>query len=1025
MAHTWRRATRAMRMESLESRAMLAADFQLVKDIYASQQASGLTPSEFLEVGGIAYFSGTTPTTGRELWRTDGTAEGTSLVRDINPGSGSSSPQQMLAVGSDVYFVASDGIHGQEIWKTDGTAEGTFLLKDVANASGSIPPLSLGAAGETFYFSAYDGQWGLWKSDGTTAGTAKVRAFTSTFTGAKPDHFTAIGDTLYFSADDGSSGLELWKTDGTAEGTVRVKDILPGAAGSTPTSLFNYEGTLYFAASDGVRGSELWRSDGTEAGTVLVKDIAAGSVASTPQKFLAVNGVLYFLAEDDPFHELWRTDGTAAGTVKVYGAVRELIEFQGTLYAFSSGSIVRTDGTPAGTEVVANYGAPFFGAELQPTVAGEFIYFVGHSTAAGNEVWVSDGTPVGTHILKDLNTTGLESSNFFELSALGDALLFRAYSGLTGQELWTSDGAEAGTRLVRPPAPRTASSDPRDLTEFGGGVYFFAADANGEGLWRSDGTLEGTTVVRYFQSGLTRDHRLTAVNGLLYFVANDGTTGNELWKSDGSSAGTEIVKEIVPGTNGSFSSLTEQEFLASAGDLLYFTIIRSNKTELWKSDGSTAGTLQLKTFDTALASNVSQLTEVNGQLFFVGYEPSTGRELWKSDGTPEGTVRLSDIWPGPGDSIGSPGAPMLFNVGGTVLFAANHPATGRELWRWDEVGGVALVKDAVPGTGSSIAAIVDFLLPSYAWAVAGGNLYFASNAGLDQSGGIMELWKSDGTADGTMLVKDIRPGRSGGFPEQLTAVGNVVYFTADDGVNGRELWTSDGTEAGTYIVREFEVGPLYRPISILNEAGGKLYFTVSIDGIGDELWSVDGANGAQLVGDLTGDGGGSAPGEVTIVGNRLYLAATTDATGRELWTLDLGGGATIAGDYDGNSIVDGADFLAWQRNFGAAVAPHGDGEDGNANGAVDAGDLAVWKSNFGQTTAVEPPTEMRAASVGVATDEEAWVVDALTTDDASPTEFSPRTIDQLFAAGDLSSLFAAEENSHTARRRPLSRLLRT
>jgi ELWxxDGT repeat protein len=976
---------------------MLAADFDLVKDLHDAPQASGLSPSSFLEVNGVSYFSASTPTYGVELWRTDGTAEGTYLVRDINPGSHSSTPQSLTEMGGNVYFVANDGVNRQEIWKTNGTAAGTFMLTSFSTASGTLPLLSLGVVGETLYISGYDSQWGVWKSDGTLEGTVKLRSFGGDFPGAKPDNFTAVGDVVYFSADDGVSGAELWKSNGTAEGTVRVKDISPGTGDSTPTSLFNYQGTLYFAASDGVHGSELWRSDGTETRTVQVKDIVPGSEGSLPTKLIAVNDVLYFLAEDDPFQDLWRTDGTAAGTVEVYGAVRELIEYHGALYAFGSGSIVRSDGTTAGTELVGLFGWPNFGAEIQPVVAGDFIYFVGHSNTEGNEVWITDGTRAGTHILKDIKTALGGSRDDFVLSTLGDSLLFRAYSSLSGSDLWKSDGTEAETTLVRPISPTTASSNPSELTEFKGTLYFFARNADGEALWRSDGTAEGTIALKSFRTGFVAPHRLTVVGDQLFFVANDGVTGDELWITDGTAEGTRIVVDMAPGSSSGFSpfsAFSENERLASSGGFLYFTLVRSSKVELWKSDGSSNGTTLLKAFGANSLGQVGQLTGVNGQLFFVGYESSTGSELWTSDGTPEGTIRLSDIWAGPSSSLDIASVPALFNVGGALLFAATTPATGRELWKWDSVGGVALAKDIMPGSNGSLRSY--FSLIANGWTAAGGNLYFAADA---EQGGIGELWKSDGTAEGTTLVKEIRPGGNGGLPQYLTTVGDVVYFTADDGVHGRELWTSDGTEAGTYMVHEFVSGLLSRPITGLTEAGGKLYFSVAIDGVGEELWCADGANRAWLVGDITRDGGGSLPAEVTAVGNRLFLAATTEATGRELWTLDLSAPVSIVGDYVGDHVVDGADFLAWQRKFGVAVAPAGSGADGNGSGTVEGGDLAVWKSNFGQAMIEASPT---TAGESLAAIDELYAAEDL---------------NALFSAGDFTSLFSASDNFQPSRRR--------
>jgi ELWxxDGT repeat protein len=102
-----------------------------------------------------------------------------------------------------------------------------------------------------------------------------------------------------------------------------------------------------------------------------------------------------------------------------------------------------------------------------------------------------------------------------------------------------------------------------------------------------------------------------------------------------------------------------------------------------------------------------------------------------------------------------------------------------------------------------------------------GTLYFTATNGT--SG--IELWKSDGTADGTSLVKDIRAGAAGSNPQQLTAVGDIVYFTADDGPSERKLWRSDGTEAGTHMVNDFSGGAFdHFDFSELTSFNGDLFF---------------------------------------------------------------------------------------------------------------------------------------------------------------------------------------------------------
>src|SRR5262249_53417285 len=122
--------------------------------------------------------------------------------------------------------------------------------------------------------------------------------------------------------------------------------------------------------------------------------------------------------------------------------------------------------------------------------------------------------------------------------------------------------------------------------------------------------------------------------------------------------------------------------------------------------------------------------------------------------------------------------------------------------------------------------------PSYLTA-ANGVLMFAAG---DATHGY-ELWRSDGTAAGTYMVKDIVPGSSGSNPQNLIVVGGRLYFTADDGVHGRELWTSDGTAAGTYMLQDIDPGSAAsNPLSFYN-SNGNLYFTAN-DGTGPKLFEI-------------------------------------------------------------------------------------------------------------------------------------------------------------------------------------------
>ena len=106
-----------------------------------------------------------------------------------------------------------------------------------------------------------------------------------------------------------------------------------------------------------------------------------------------------------------------------------------------------------------------------------------------------------------------------------------------------------------------------------------------------------------------------------------------------------------------------------------------------------------------------------------------------------------------------------------------------------------------------------------------------------------ELWKSDGTLPGTVMVKDIRPGGADSTPLGFTALGPVVYFTAVDDQRGRELWTTDGTGGGTQRTADIYAAtasaccpPGSAAPRSLTVVQGVLFFSATDGSTGEELW---------------------------------------------------------------------------------------------------------------------------------------------------------------------------------------------
>lgn len=802
-------------------------------------------------LGTATYFIGEG---GSDLWRSDGTAAGTVKVASFP----NVSAQELTVSGDRLYFTGYELINfSREVWTSDGTAAGTRLLTTIGeDAATNVQARQLTDVNGTLYFVS-NGE--LWKTNGTTNGTRRITD--SNIGSVSPARIAAVGETLFFSRTDAVNGYELWKTDGTASGTVLVKDIVPGAGGSSPFDLTAAGNTLFFQANDGVNGYALWKSDGTAAGTVLVKDLRTSAFFSGISWMTGGSDKLYFMGNDGVTgNELWVSDGTAAGTFALdlnpAGDTNPapLKGVGGHMYFFADAAptpgLYRTDGTLAGTTLLATVFRPvgiFLGELPQQaaTVIGTELYFTADAPGTGKELWKTDGTAAGTALVKDI-VPGAGGSLPVGLTTLNGTLVFAATTPEDGRELWTSDGTAAGTALVRDLDP-TLNSNSGQLTASGGKVFFttnfeIPGIAFFGSIWVTDGTAAGTTRLKEFGPDFTGLQQftivtnLTDVNGTLYFSTFryywfSGYSIYQLWKSDGTTTGTVLLSE--------HDNLPISDLAAFNGSL-YFSL----GSTLYRNNGA-PGVTALP------ATGVDNLTAFNGWLYFTATSPAAGTELWRTDGTAAGTALVADVRPG---SVGSSPANLTV-AGGSLYFTADGGASGRELWRTDGTT-TALVRDINPGAGSSNVANMT---------AVGGALYFTADDGTHGT----ELWRTDGTAAGTVMVEDIN---SPTEFRALTDVGGTLYFWT-----AGALWRSAGTAASTYRVKAFAA------IDGAAVLGGRLY--VAGDGDGQTgLWTTDGSATVRV-----GSPAGPRPFAVTdlrVSGGHLYFVADDGLHGREPWKLD-------------------------------------------------------------------------------------------------------------------------------------------
>lgn len=380
----------------------------------------------------------------------------------------------------------------------------------------------------------------------------------------------------------------------------------------------------------------------------------------------------------------------------------------------------------------------------------------------------------------------------------------------------------------------------------------------------------------------------------LIFAADDGIHGSELWITDGTRSGTKLLKDINPGASRSdvnqIEVLSKGIAIFSAKD---FDAPNSHGDELWITNGTKGGTKLVKDIEPgANGSSIAYLTALgNGKAIFKANTDVYGGELWVTDGTTKGTKLLKDINPGThydtwaGKTLGNSSTPWEITLigKGKVIFQATNAEFGTEIWVSDGTkNGTQLLKDINPGAGNSGAS--DFL------ALGNGMAIFSASDGASGE----ELWITNGTRSGTKLVKEINPeGGSwigGTFWDEIALLNKgKAVFAAYDPDHGRELWITDGTAKGTKMIKDITPGVgdenLGGPTNMAATGKGKVLFLAN-DGIhGNELWVTDGSSkGTKLVADINKGSGSSGPDEFFSLGNGKFIFIATDQEhGRELW----------------------------------------------------------------------------------------------------------------------------------------------
>ncbi len=783
-----------LHMQQLEGRDLLAAD--LLADINQRVAKTSIQSVDF-EDGVLALVA---PTNGpaAALWKSDGTANGTELLLELDAGDDSAS-----------HFVSWGGYFGDEliikqensIWLTDGTSEGTRVFV-------TLPDIGLG------------------------------------------EHI-AFGDTILF-VHQGDSGHELWRTDGSPAGTFLVKDINAGPADSDISGFIEFGDSVYFAADDGVHGSELWKSDGTEAGTLLAADLNSGLFSSYPVQFLVVGDKFYFAAGTGGIHAVWVSEGTAETTQWI----ANLSPSYNGLDVLGEMVVLDTSG-PDGTWQVVGIDT----ANQEIKTLYETDVRINATLIVGSQLLFQENERLFSLDLESEGTATELADSVGSSLRLGDdgfAYFWRRIDGLPRQ--FRTDGSVAGTALVvvapddqpqRVPYdtathssfPRYVGDDESDPIRGPWGEPFnlenrwlfqalrdASTGSSTRTLWSTDGTPENTILL---DAGPVAS---TQKLGEIVVVSS----GNSLVVTDGTIENTNTILEA----NGEVSRLSRG--ISGEEDVLYFTV--DNKatklTEFWITGGTSDSTRQIF----ASQGEFSELQELGDTWFVTAYDEATDTtRLWTTDLTDSNSQQIAEVT----GSIGTPNP-----TGELWYFMANVRADrSQQLWVTD--GTADNTREVLRATGDdyTIRRLSDdglWTLAFYDEATELAELWatdftdentqqiFQKNDRPDlrmladrwyfTSSG--SLWTTDGTQEGTIELHGSR------FTTSRMETNGTATFFID---TNRALMVTDGTVAGTVMLH---AGPFNRPHFIATPNRVLIYHEeIADDGTArNTLWSSDGTS---------------------------------------------------------------------------------------------------------------------------------------------------------------------------------------
>jgi ELWxxDGT repeat protein len=598
----------------------------------------------------------------------------------------------------------------------------------------------------------------------------------------------------------------------------------------------------------------------------MISDFSDKPLSTYFREFVQADNITYFVADD----ALWRTDGTTEGTFLLTSGYIEYNSLDigkyelvnNTLFFFKNGNnqengLWISDGTIKGTKKISN--AYTYGPILK---FNGIVYFHADDMIHGSELWRSDGTETGTYMLMDIRQ-GPQGSYPSSFIAEKKFLIFSCSRQTGSSELWRTDGTVSGTQFVYD-IDMYFSSYSKNYNysfSFKNNIYFSGYDSwHGSELWKTDGTDSGTKLVKEINPGSASSYPsdFIAIDNYLFFLANDGSNGGSLWRTDGTAEGTFMIIKL--GLTG-----YSKENLVVDG-ILYFYLNQDGHSRLWKTDGTASGTSLLKDFYfPGTGYYIQFLCYENGYIYFNGYDSQNGNQLWKSDGTPIGTEPENIFTP-----ISESGNIYCLNHADRKIFlkTVDTNYSNARLWVYDiRYSQMTLLKDFTD--------VGDYLDKTS----ISSNDWFIFPAKDSIAG--YELWGTDGTNEGTILIKDISPGTIGTSILRSELWKNELYITSYDYDGEYKLYKTDGTAGGMKLLKTFNIENSNQ--SFFQSVTGtdhSLFFDV-----GNELWLIDGSQ-IRLVKKFATKSSDRVISNPIYQNGFLYFFAIDTINGQALWKSD-------------------------------------------------------------------------------------------------------------------------------------------